>query len=270
MTDMLFVSDINTAPNITNLPSGIVVPENSAPSTTLYILEKTDVNSLDTHTWTYSISSGGSVYFAVDSCMYFIYLLQNHWRIHDSSSNTCTYKRWSKLPIEMKFSFCKSVTLKQLPPQSTMRPSPLRNSTWRPMYLTDRRRQAGRSLSTCVMWTRRHLSQRRHTPSPETREQWVFSCQNVPKLSGFLLFIFNGFIFRLVSLSGRRRLPSPTRKETLQRIQLIAQSSHLTRFLGFWRSLVTTMLTLASLPLYPVVWRCPTEVWPTRLLLWST
>uniref|UniRef100_K1PI11 Protocadherin Fat 1 n=1 Tax=Magallana gigas TaxID=29159 RepID=K1PI11_MAGGI len=60
-------SDINTAPNITNLPSGIVVPENSAPSTTLYILEKTDVNSLDTHTWTYSISSGGSVYFAVDS-----------------------------------------------------------------------------------------------------------------------------------------------------------------------------------------------------------
>lgn len=75
---MLFVSDINTAPNITNLPSGIVVPENSAPSTTLYTLEKTDVNSLDTHTWTYSISSGGSVYFAVDSCMYFIYLLQNH------------------------------------------------------------------------------------------------------------------------------------------------------------------------------------------------
>lgn len=61
------ISDINTAPNITNLPSGIVVPENSAPSTTLYTLEKTDVNSLDTHTWTYSISSGGSVYFAVDS-----------------------------------------------------------------------------------------------------------------------------------------------------------------------------------------------------------
>lgn len=61
------ISDINTAPNITNLPSGIVVPENSAPSITLYTLEKTDVNSLDTHTWTYSISSGGSVYFTVDS-----------------------------------------------------------------------------------------------------------------------------------------------------------------------------------------------------------
>ncbi|XP_062571773.1 cadherin-related family member 2-like [Saccostrea cucullata] len=61
------ISDVNTAPNITNLPSSIVVAENTAQSTTLYTLEKSDVNSLDSHTWTYSISSNGSTYFIVDS-----------------------------------------------------------------------------------------------------------------------------------------------------------------------------------------------------------
>lgn len=65
---------MNTAPNITNLPAGIVVPENSLASSVLYTLEKTDVNSLDTHTWTYTVSSGGSTYFSVDSGMYRAFL----------------------------------------------------------------------------------------------------------------------------------------------------------------------------------------------------
>lgn len=62
------ISDINTAPVITNLPTTVSVAENTAATTDVYTVTKTDVNSLDTHTWTSTISpASGSLYFTIDS-----------------------------------------------------------------------------------------------------------------------------------------------------------------------------------------------------------
>nr|XP_022313980.1 protocadherin-like protein [Crassostrea virginica] len=60
-------SDINTPPVVTNLPTTVSVPENTAPSTGVFTATKSDVNSLDTHTWTATISpASGSLYFTID------------------------------------------------------------------------------------------------------------------------------------------------------------------------------------------------------------
>ncbi|XP_062573085.1 cadherin EGF LAG seven-pass G-type receptor 2-like [Saccostrea cucullata] len=62
------ITDVNTPPVVTNLPTTVSVPENTAASTTIFTATKSDVNSLDTHTWTSTISpASGSLYFTMDS-----------------------------------------------------------------------------------------------------------------------------------------------------------------------------------------------------------
>ncbi|XP_055996535.1 cadherin-23-like isoform X2 [Ostrea edulis] len=62
------ITDVNTPPVVTNLPTTVSVPENTAASTTIFTVTKSDVNSLDTHTWTSTISpTSGDPYFTIDS-----------------------------------------------------------------------------------------------------------------------------------------------------------------------------------------------------------
>ncbi|XP_048744688.2 cadherin-23-like isoform X2 [Ostrea edulis] len=62
------ITDVNTPPLVTNLPTTVSVPENTAASTTIFTVTKSDINSLDTHTWTSTISpTSGHLYFTIDS-----------------------------------------------------------------------------------------------------------------------------------------------------------------------------------------------------------
>ncbi|XP_048727546.1 serine-rich adhesin for platelets-like [Ostrea edulis] len=61
------ITDINTPPVVTNLPTTVHVPENTAASTTIFTVTKSDANALDTHTWTSTSSpTSGDLYFTID------------------------------------------------------------------------------------------------------------------------------------------------------------------------------------------------------------
>lgn len=52
---------------VTNLPTTVHVPENTAASTTIFTVTKSDANALDTHTWTSTSSpTSGDLYFTID------------------------------------------------------------------------------------------------------------------------------------------------------------------------------------------------------------